>query len=265
MSKHFDEPKRYTIYKITNSVNGKVYIGQTRQSTAKRFRKHVDDARRGKITTFHNAIRLHGESSFYIEEIFNVFLESDLNVYEEIFIQEHNCCILDGKDNGYNMTRGGTQSKITSEQASANNKTRSANGTNPFAGIQGSTRSKAIQKERMANGTHHNQIRHCCQFCRREIIGPAIAKHESACLENPINYGNPKYFKTAFEYAIFWPNGDFKYIDSNASFTDYCKTNGIQSSGISNLINHGKNYKGLDVIRYEYIVKRTERQKNNAL
>lgn len=167
----------YSIYKFTNLENGKIYIGKTIQMPKKRFEDHVRSANRGSNCIFHNAIRKYGISSFAFEVIFNTFLESDLNEFEIYFIKEHDCCILDGKTKGYNMSRGGTG--FTTETAgkyvnspnyinpwagergsllsSTKNKERVANGTNPWAGEQGSNRAKIRTKKLLDAGIHHFQ------------------------------------------------------------------------------------------------------------
>ena len=47
------------IYKITNKVNNKSYIGQTRQSIQFRWNKHINKKDK---TYFHNAIQKYGKT-----------------------------------------------------------------------------------------------------------------------------------------------------------------------------------------------------------
>lgn len=46
------------IYKITNDVNGKVYIGQTTFSISKRWGEHVKKANANSPCAIHCAIRI---------------------------------------------------------------------------------------------------------------------------------------------------------------------------------------------------------------
>ena len=51
------------IYKITNSINGKIYIGQTRQALKERFRQHCK-AKTGAISF---SIKKYGKENFCSE------------------------------------------------------------------------------------------------------------------------------------------------------------------------------------------------------
>ena len=58
------------IYKITNLLNNKVYIGQTIRTDQSRWRRHILDAKNNKLNThFARAIRKYGEENFSVEII----------------------------------------------------------------------------------------------------------------------------------------------------------------------------------------------------
>lgn len=57
------------IYKVTNQINGKLYIGETIQTISKRWNRHCYDAKNGVTDHFHTAIRYYGKENFLIEEI----------------------------------------------------------------------------------------------------------------------------------------------------------------------------------------------------
>lgn len=86
------------IYKITNLVNGKVYVGQTRRTLEKRKQQHLKAAKSGVNTHIYNAIRKHGEDNFKFEKICDVENEADLNVLEQYYIS-----LYDSVKRGYNM------------------------------------------------------------------------------------------------------------------------------------------------------------------
>lgn len=86
------------IYKITNKVNGKSYIGQTRYSLEFRWRQHIH---KKDNTYFHNAIRKYGAENFSIE-ILEECEVSKLNEREMFYIAK-----LNTFKEGYNLTIGG--------------------------------------------------------------------------------------------------------------------------------------------------------------
>lgn len=92
------------IYKITNLVNFKVYIGKTKRTIEERFEEHILEVKYGINRTFHNSIRKHGKKNFKIEKIFKCKSENQLNKMEIFFISKYKS---DNIDFGYNMTKGG--------------------------------------------------------------------------------------------------------------------------------------------------------------
>lgn len=91
------------IYKITNNVNNKVYIGQTIQTIKERFYQHCATKCSESVLNMaiHKAIKKYGKSNFTIEVIEEVDKDS-LNDREKFWIEYYN-----SYNNGYNSTRGG--------------------------------------------------------------------------------------------------------------------------------------------------------------
>jgi group I intron endonuclease len=91
----------YSIYKATNTINGKVYIGFD-SSWPKRLKKHKIDSK-FKNYKFHRAIRKHGWDNFKWEVIYQSYdYEHCLKTMESHFITEY-----DSFTKGYNSTLGG--------------------------------------------------------------------------------------------------------------------------------------------------------------
>ena len=90
------------IYKATNSVNGKCYIGQTRHSLEERRNAHYIKARQGIKTHFYSAIRKYGEDKFEWEIVCSANDKKTLNELETFYITK-----FDSIKNGYNMVDGG--------------------------------------------------------------------------------------------------------------------------------------------------------------
>ena len=91
------------IYKITNKVNGKSYIGQTIQNVKERFYQHCATKCSQAILNMviHKAITKYGKSNFTIEVIEEVE-STNLNDRERYWIRYY-----DSYNNGYNSTEGG--------------------------------------------------------------------------------------------------------------------------------------------------------------
>lgn len=95
----------YTIYIITNHVNGKLYVGQTTKTIEHRWKIHVYNATYGFDYLFYKAIRKHGKDSFSIQEFCTVSTAEIANELERALIfllRTHEV------EQGYNSTLGGT-------------------------------------------------------------------------------------------------------------------------------------------------------------
>lgn len=90
------------IYRATNKVNGKCYIGQTRHSLEYRKRVHLTKARQGIVTHFYSAIRKYGEDNFVWDIICSTKDKDTLNELETFYITKY-----DSIKHGYNMVDGG--------------------------------------------------------------------------------------------------------------------------------------------------------------
>ena len=95
------------IYKATNTINNKVYIGQTVNTLEYRANQHLRETRSGKRknTYFHNAIDKYGFEFFVFEEIDNAESIEELNEKESYWIRYYNST---NKAVGYNLDSGGT-------------------------------------------------------------------------------------------------------------------------------------------------------------
>lgn len=93
------------IYKIINKIDGKIYIGQTK-NVKERWKRHKWDA--GNINKcksyFHKAISAHGSENFIIETILEISTRDEANIAEIKLIKELKS---NDKNFGYNLTTGG--------------------------------------------------------------------------------------------------------------------------------------------------------------
>ena len=96
------------IYKITNKINGKVYIGQSK-NPIRRFQEHIKSHTDSAI---HQAIIKYGEENFDFQIIEGPIV--NYNEREQYWINYY-----DSYNKGYNKTLGGENPPITSGQDSA--------------------------------------------------------------------------------------------------------------------------------------------------
>lgn len=91
------------IYIIRNTINNKVYIGQTRTSVPQRWAEHLRHARYGE-QVINRAMRKYGVDKFYIEtlEICDIKYLDEREIY---YIDLYNST---DKSRGYNVSIGGS-------------------------------------------------------------------------------------------------------------------------------------------------------------
>ncbi len=96
------------IYKITNTANNKVYIGQTVQKNPKmRWYAHLADARRGKKSYLYDSIRKYGQELFVWEIIDTAKSINDLNTKEDYWLnyyRNQGVVVFNNREAGGNKT-----------------------------------------------------------------------------------------------------------------------------------------------------------------
>jgi group I intron endonuclease len=105
----------YSIYKITNVLTLKCYIGKSANPAA-RFRVHLSEAFRNKYKNyFHNSLRKYGANIFVLEIIeSNITDESVAYAQERHWIKIYNTV----SPNGYNSNQGGKGESRETEKIS---------------------------------------------------------------------------------------------------------------------------------------------------
>lgn len=97
------------IYKFTNKLNNKSYIGQSIH-VEKRFHEHLRTAKKNPKTIFHKAINKYGIENF-VFEILEYCNEEELDAREIYYIEYFNTLT----PNGYNIQIGGRDSHMIPE------------------------------------------------------------------------------------------------------------------------------------------------------
>lgn len=107
--------RSYDVYKITNKVNNKVYIGITSKGISARWKEHIYSAEHDCPFKLHRAIRKYGKENFSVELIDFANSWEELTKKEQQYISEYNSL---QDEFGYNMTEGGdgTFGKVVYEE-----------------------------------------------------------------------------------------------------------------------------------------------------
>ena len=218
------------IYKYTNKINGKVYIGQT-NNLQKRFNGHKSEAfnpkSKGYNLPFHCAIRKYGIKNFIyevLEEIEDGESQDFINDREIFFIDFYHSLTT---ENGYNLTVGGDgcpKLPLTYEEKLSRSKL--------FTGDE----IKDIQ-QRLLNDEEFDDI--------EEIYKPKLKRTFLVNINTGTNFYNPD-----FNYPLK-KNARSKFsqkeiraikdrIKSGEKYSSIQKDFNIKSAGFLSMINTGK-------------------------
>lgn len=95
------------IYKYTNKNNRKIYIGRSINIMRRKW-EHLHNP--SPYSYFDQILKSLGEENFNFEIIEECNIQ-ELQEKEKYWIKYFKSCVLDGEDNGYNLTRGGEEYK----------------------------------------------------------------------------------------------------------------------------------------------------------
>lgn len=96
--------KTYYMYKITNKLDGRIYIGQSTDPTARWYRHKYNAKKQNTNQYIHKAIHKHGVENFEFEIISEHKTKEEANQAEFDLIKKHNS---QNKEFGYNLKPGG--------------------------------------------------------------------------------------------------------------------------------------------------------------
>lgn len=109
----------FTIYLLTNLVNGKYYVGQTTRTLAHRWSVHKSEARTARTASgyLYKAIRKYGADAFVAETLATTTDIDELNRLEAVWI-----LVLDAMNPrvGYNGAGGGRNRIVTAATRAKN-------------------------------------------------------------------------------------------------------------------------------------------------
>lgn len=167
----------YSIYKVTNTKNDKVYVGRTKIGIVERLGQHLGKARLNKEydknNKFHEAIRELGEESFKVELLAQTENLDEANSLEIKFIKELNSLY----PNGYNMTKGGTYNEEGLKNKYKNKNIDFKGEKNPFFGKKHTeetrkrmSKSWEERKKREVGKTSYRFLQNISKEKRQEMI-----------------------------------------------------------------------------------------------
>lgn len=90
------------VYKATNTVDSKIYIGITTKTIEERKKDHLKKSKKGKSYPFQIAIATYSIDAFIWEQIDTAFNTDELAKKEKEYILKYN-----SKEEGYNSDEGG--------------------------------------------------------------------------------------------------------------------------------------------------------------
>ena len=155
-------------YCITNTVNGKQYIGQTIRTIEQRFKDHINKSKCNKDNQYlYTAMNKYGIENFYVSQLEFISCKTkqeligELNKKEIYYISTFNT----KKPNGYNMTDGGVLLPNTYEKKPVRNYDLERNFINDFESAAEAARYYNISQA---------DITHCCNREKVKIVGGFI-------------------------------------------------------------------------------------------
>ena len=264
------------IYKVTNSINNKVYVGQTIRSIEKRWANHCCKSIYKSCPALSNAIQKHGKENFTITEIDGANAMDELNYLENFYVHKFNSLA----PNGYNLREGGgarcKHSKINRKKQlnAQDNLSKTFNIyeiTRDNKKNSSSIKYKVLEVKKI--GSYNNQTKcsrdfnilqgsiNNCLKNKVKFTNKYIFVYEDEKIEDKIdkinkkedNYCNGKLFNV---YRTT-KNKDFKniYIGSWNNQTRCCKETNLCNKSISACFNGKiKSYKGY-TFKYEDVIK----------
>ncbi len=157
------------IYKTTNNLNNKIYIGQTTKPLDERIKKHI----KSNHTYFQLAINKYGKNNFIFEIIDKANNKAELDYLEKIWIRYHKS---NKKEYGYNLTNGGE------------------------GGVPNDEVRKKLSKRQIGKLNHSwkgGKKAYICIICKKKILDYKYRKYCSrvCCIKGQVGKGNPFYGK----------------------------------------------------------------------
>ena len=212
------------IYKTTNLINGKIYIG-------KKESPEFDPNYKGSGKALNYAFKKHGWENFKVEYLFPCFSKEELNAEERFLIAWFDCRVKNGK--GYNISEGGDWGDVsqgmTTEQYKAwceKNRLANLGDKNHFYGKKHTEESKLKISEHHADfsGENHPMYgKHHTEESRRKMSEAKSGKYLSA--------------DSSHAKPVIQMDSNWNIIAEYKCIVDACIATGAHGSNIAKVIN----------------------------
>jgi group I intron endonuclease len=171
------------IYKITNKINGKLYIGETEEKNPqKRWKGHIYSIREGRgCPLLRSAFQKYGEENFTFEVILEC-RKSERFVLEEQKIKEFNTLV----PNGYNATIGGMGGGFRGKKHSEETKKKMAKATAECYAAMTTERKEEIKNKIVANSKSIKMTSEYRQKMRNQNLGKKLSEETRAKISNSL-------------------------------------------------------------------------------
>jgi group I intron endonuclease len=178
------------IYKVTNKIDGKCYIGQTIGALEKRKRGHKTRYRNKQNIYFYNALNKHGWDNFEWEVIEECSSKEEMNEMEFHYIKQYDSF----GNGGYNLSWGG-EGKFGYECSDETKKKMSKGQSKRYEKQEEREKVGLKQKKVWENSEYReNQVKKIRKAC-----GTAKNK-ENTRIRQRKNWENPEYRKKQMEF-----------------------------------------------------------------
>jgi group I intron endonuclease len=238
--------RTYVIYKFTNKLNGKSYIGVTNRGFNVRLQEHILASSNPKFK-FHQALKKYDIGNFDYQILVDcISTKDEANELEVYYV-----ALFDSYKNGYNMTQGGGnrgQFKHTDESKAKMSKAHLGKKLNE---LQKENITKSLMGVPKSETHRINVIKSITGLKRNETVKQLLSKLK---IGKQIADKNP----SAIKVNIYDADGVLRFI-CNGNFETNCKTNNLPIKALrKSYYNNGKPIYQGHTIKKEVLIQNKE-------
>lgn len=236
----------YVIYKFTNKLNGKSYIGVTNRGFNTRLQEHISASYNPKFK-FHQALKKYGIGNFDYEILIdNIETKDEANKLEI-----HYVTLFDSYKNGYNMTQGGGNRGEFKHSDESKTKMSKAHSGKSLSNVHAKNISKALSDKAKSDTHRLNVIKSITGLKRTETVKQLLSKLKIGKYTGDKN-------PSAIKVNIYDANGFLMFM-CNGDFEKICKINGLPTKALrKSYYNNGKPIYQGHTIKKEVLIQNKE-------